>query len=214
MLAQRDDIRNYNLERERQMLELSEGQQTQLREQWNSQVAQAEEQGRASFTDISSRSEQAIYKELGKWTPFGKDNAAANQDLHQDVVEGAFRFVLKDEKYAKMYTDMEEMFAQAPIDRLHGEAYKADEQEREARKLGAQLSSRIGQVIKAKVQRMNSVFADAQKWREQERKKVPTRNEIPGRTTTTAQSRNGSALNSEGKLSQDYLDSVAQSLGV
>lgn len=213
VLIQNDELRNFNLERELKLSSLDQKQQDFERQQWSSKVEAAQTEGTQSFSNLTKQYEATNYRELAKWTPFGKENTAANQRLYRNFVEGAFSELLQDKTFGEMYADAERMLAEAPLKRLHGQAYEADTDERNARKLAFQFNARLGQVVGERVKEMSSIFSDAFKWRESQRKDVTERKEIPGQgLVSTPNGAKVSALNAQGKISDEFIDHIVAGL--
>lgn len=210
LLLQTEGVRNYNLEREAKLAQLDETQQKHARTEWDTKVQVAQTAGLESMRSLSQQYEQAHFRELDKWKPYG-DDAEGNTEFHREVVEGAFAKILRDEKFARMYDDAQQMIREAPLLRLQGQGYKADDNERKARQYAMQFNTRLGQIMKARIEKHNSIFADALKWRESQRQQVPSRTEI-SRSTQISSDRAGKTLTKDGRLSQDYLEEIAASV--
>ena len=223
LLLQPEGLRNFNLERELKLSQMNEQQQAFERQQWDTKVAEAETAGQTAVRSLSEQHEQAHYKELEKWKPFG-ENAEANQRLYRDVVEGAFSELLQDQKFAKMREDATRMLREAPLLKLHGQAFKANEFERQARGMAAQLNTRLGQILVERIKGETGyakVFSDALKWREYQRQQVPQRTEIPGSNASAVTGQNSAQKPPVRQPNGDwnpkyleYLEGVMQQRGV
>jgi hypothetical protein len=62
------------------------------------------------------------------------------------VMEGAMANVLRDQKFAQMYTDAEQLLKNAPLRALQGERIAASQDERRGRALAMQFNARLRQV--------------------------------------------------------------------
>lgn len=204
LLLQPDTIRNFNLEREAKLREMDATQRQQAEASWNHQLQQAQTQGRNAVDALTDQYEKKHYSELGKWAPFGPDQSDLNQDLHRDIVEGAFSKLLEDQKFSQMFDDINRMMREAPLRRLHKEALAADQDERKARQLAMQFNARLGQLISTRVKAYNRVFENDRKWREYERSTAPTRTEIPGQSTQAGSNGRVRTLNERGEISDEY----------
>lgn len=211
LMLQDAPVRDFHLNREMKLADLDSRTQQAERQQWAQQQSTAKAQGEQAFTEMSEQYEQAHYAQLAKWSPFGPEDAPGNQQLYQSVMEGAFSELLNDSKFAKMYKDVNDAIKKAPGRRLENEGYAADQDERAARLQAAQMNARLGQMIKARVEKLDSVFRDARAYREQQRQNAPQRTEFAG----SAQVANGnrpSALDKDGRVSADYKRRLAESL--
>lgn len=213
LLLQPDEVRNYNLEREAKLQTLTETQAQQAREQWESRVQSAQQQGFDEAKAYGDQLEKRIYDELGKWTPYGEDRAA-NTRVHKEIVEGAMAELLGDQKFAQMYRDADAMIRQAPLLRLHGQGFKADDDQRKGRQMAAQLSVKLGQIITARVKERASIYSDALKWREHQRQSVPNRTEIPGNNAAAAIGSSGKGVPAlkNGRIAPEFLEELAASV--
>lgn len=184
LLLQPEEVRNFNLEREKKLADMDARQEAQARADWDSKVQAAQSSGYEAIQRISQQHEQRHYAELAKWKPFG-ENASANESLHRDVLEGAYSTILQQPEYLKMQEDAQRMLREAPLLKLQGETYKAAEYERQAGLLAARFNVRLGQVLTERIKGENGyarVFDDARKWREQQRQGLSSRTEVPGQT--------------------------------
>lgn len=221
LLLQPDALRNFNLERELKLSQMNEQQQIFERQQWDAKVQEAETAAQTAVQQLSQQHEQRHYQELAKWKPFG-ENAEANQRLYRDVVEGAFAELLTDQKFSKMREDATRMLMEAPLLKLHGQTFKANENERQARGMAAQLNTRLGQILAERIKGENGyakVFSDALKWRDQQRQQVPQRTEIPGSNALNAMngnSQNGKPANirgADGEYTPEYMAFLMSKMG-
>lgn len=205
-----DAARNHFLEREAKLDRLDATQRQQAEQQWHSQVEQAKQAGRTAVESLSGQFEQAHYQQLAKWQPFGPESQAENKSIYDDVVNGALNELLSDQKFAQMYQDAAKMLRDAPLRRLHNEGLAAGQDEIKARQMAMQFNARLGQVIKARVERLDSVFRDARAFREQQRQAAPQRTEISGQSAQIANGKGVAALDSRGQISAQYLDDLAR----
>lgn len=219
LLQQTEGVRNYNLQREADYRNLTAGQEKQARQAWDQQVKQAETAGQELINTLSQQFEKAHFAQLNKWQPLGPEAKEHNQLLYSIVVEGAFAQMMKDQQYAQMYQDCLGRLKNAPMKRLHNEGYAADADEREGRALAARFNTRLGQVMKDLIKNpeygLDNVFRDARQWREHQRQQVPNRREIPGAGMSTSNGtgqKQGSALNENGMLSDDFMAGLKNKL--
>lgn len=211
--------REYALQQQFKINQLEGHAKARAKADWDGQVAQAKQAGESLVQNLSDQFEKAHYAQLNKWQPLGPDNAEANNLLYSVVLEGAFAQLMKEESYSKMFTDCLGYLNNAPMRRLHNEAYAADSDEREGRALATRFNTRLGQVmkdlIKNPVYGLDTVFRDARQWREHQRQQAPDRKEIPG---TGAQipanngGKKGSALDENGRLSDGFMRGIKQRL--
>lgn len=203
--------RNHFIERENKLDQLDATQRQQAEQQWKTQVETAQNAGREAVQTLSTQYETAHYRELGKWQPFGPDAKEDNEQMYGSVVEGAFAEILKDKQFAQMYQDAQELLVNAPIRRLAGDKLAADADERKARHYAAQFNTKLGQILSARVKKLDSVFKDARAYRELQRNNSTGRTEISG---NSLQASNGgpSRLTSDGKLNPAYIDGLASLL--
>ena len=204
------EVRDWNLERERQMQEMTTTQRQQAEQAWNRQVDSAKREAFESVNKISSQYEQAHYAQLAKWNPFGPEQGESNERLYGSMVEGAMAQLLKDQKFAQMYQDANRLLQEAPMQRLRNEAMAATAGEREARRLASQFNTRLGQILKTQVKEMDSVFRDARAFREQQRQNTPNRTEISGISTQVSNGNGVKALDSKGRMTDAYIQELAQ----
>lgn len=206
-----ESARNHFLEREHRLDQLDATQRQQAEQQWNQQVTQAQSAGREAVQALSTQYETAHYRELGKWQPFGPDAKEDNEQIYGSVVEGAFAEILRDKQYAQMYQDAQELLVNAPLRRLAGEKLAADADERKARQYAAQFNTRLGQVMAARVKKLDGVFKDARAYRELQRNNSTGRTEISG-NSLQASAGGPSTLTADGKLNPAYIDNLANLL--
>lgn len=212
LLLQPESIRDFNLEREAKLRQMDATQRQQAEASWKYQTQQAEAQGRQAFDTLTDQYETKHYQELGKWAPFGPDQSNLNQNLHSDIVEGAYAELLKDQKYRAMHDDIQRMLNEAPLRRLQKEILVADQDERKARQLAMQFNARLGQVISARVKAYNGVFEDARKWREHQRSTAPHRTEIAGQSAKVDSNGRVRTLNERGEISDEYTAELTRSI--
>lgn len=210
--AQSDEVRDYNLERELKLFALDERTAETERKAWDAQVSGARDAGRQAARSLSDQYEKGHYQQLEKWKPYG-DDTARNQRLYGDIIEGAFAELLKVEEYAKYYDDAHQGLHDAPLLKLHGEEFKAAQNERDARAMALKFNSRLGQLIKERVQERAAEHSDALKWRELQRQKEP-RKEVDGQGTPLTGGGPGKVktLTADGKISDEYVESLIRSL--
>ncbi len=211
LMLQDEAVRDFHLNREMKLAELDSRTQAAERQHWAQAQSAARLQGEQAFTQLSTQFEQAHYAQLNKWSPFGAEDAQGNQQLYQSVMEGAFSELLNDPKFANMYKDVNDALTKAPLRRLANEGFAADQDERTARAQAAQMNVRLGQIIKARVDKLDSVFRDARAYREQQRQNAPQRTEFAG-SAQVASGNRPSALDKDGRVSADYKRQLAEKL--
>ena len=207
-----DNARNFFLNQQAQLEQLSNTQRQQAEAQWKQQVETARTSGQQAIQSLSEQFEKAHYAQLDKWSPFGPEDKSGNQQLYSSVVEGAFSELMQDQKFAQMYKDTHEMLSKAPERRLYNEGYAADADERTARANAAQFNVKLGQLIKARVEKLDSVFRDARAFREQQRQNAPNRTEFAGMSAQVNSGKGPAALDSKGKISEAYKQDLASRL--
>lgn len=192
-----------------------EGAQRQQAEaQWTQKVESAREQGQQSLQSLGEQYEKAHYSQLAKWSPFGPEDAAGNSQIYDSVVQGAFKELLSDTKFAQMRDDAVKMLSNAPIRRLQNEGMYADQDERQARQMAAQFNAKLGHLIKARVDKLDSVFRDARAYRETQRQNAPNRTEIPGQSTQISNGNGVKPLDNKGRISDQYIQDLTQRLNL
>ncbi len=210
-----ETARNHFLEREAKLDQLDAIQRQQAEQAWQGQVQQARAAGQQSIESLGRQYEQAHYQQLAKWSPFGAENDADNQALYGDIVNGALNDLLNDPKFAQMYVDANKMLSEAPYRRLMNEGLAAGQDEIKARQLATQFNARLGQVLKARVEKLDSVFRDARAYRAQQQQSAPQRTEIKGTSAQPTSSGIGvNALKSNGQVDPAYLDRLARTYGL
>lgn len=200
------------LKRIEQLNQLTAGQRQQAEAAWRYQVDQAKQQGEASITTLSDQYEQAHFAQLNKWQPFGPDNSAQNQSIYKMVVEGAFADLLADQKWSQMYHDTLSMLRNAPLRRLHNEGMAAGQDEQRARGMAAQFNTRLGQLMKDRIQMLDSVFRDARAYRETQRQAAPQRREIAGMSATNNGAGGPPPVTKDGKTNPEWWAQVMSQL--
>ncbi len=211
LLLQNDDVRNYNLDREAKLMQLSDAEAAKERTAWEGSVKAAQLEGVQSVQNLSKQYEEAHFRELNKWKPYGSDEEA-NTEFRREVVEGAFAKILGDQKFAQMYTDVQKALEQAPMMRLRGETLRADQMERMARQQAMQFNTRLGQLMKARIDKHNALLGKARQYDDQQRQSVPRRTEISRNSNNVTGGGQKGTLDSNGRLSQQYLDDIANSI--
>lgn len=209
---QPEDVRNFILEREAKFAQMDAQQQQQAREQWQQQVTQARQQGESAVTELHQQYEQANLDILRKWQPYGPDGKDANERVYAEMVEGAMAELLRDPQWARMYQDIQARLVQAPMRRLNREGMAAEADERQARQDAARLNVRLGQLLRERVKERADIYADARKWREQQRSQIPQRTEIGGPATQAGQS-SGVPYTKNGRINPDYIQELASRYG-
>ena len=209
-----ETARNHFLEREAKLDQLDAQQRQQAEQQWQQQVETARYSGMQAVEQLSQQFEQAHYQQLAKWSPFGTEDQASNQALYSSIVEGAFAQLLSDPKFAQLHADSVNLLRNAPLRTLYGEGMAAQQDAIKARQNAAQFNARLGQVIKAQVQKLDAVFRDARAYREIQRQAAPQRTEIPGQSTQINSNIRSKALNANGKISNEYLENLARQISL
>jgi hypothetical protein len=213
LLQQPEEARNFNLERELKLSQLDATQRQQAQQQYQQQYSQAQQQGQQAVIELHQQYEQANFQILSKWQAHGPENAAANQRLHREVMEGAMAELLSDKQYAQMYQDSQALLAQAPLRRLQRDAMAAEQDERQARQMAARVNTRLGQLIRQRVQEREAVYSKARQWDEYQRSQIQPRTEVSGASSQAASSNGISRLDEKGRLSSAYLEDVSRRYG-
>lgn len=213
LMLQSDEVRNYHLEREMRMQQLDQAQRTQAEQQYQQQYEQAQTGGQQAVMNLTQQYEQAHLAQLAKWQPYGpgEENAARNQMVYGEVLEGAMAQVLGDPKFAQLYRDAAQLVANAPMRRLQGERLAADQDERRGRQMAAQFNAKLGQILRERVQERNEVFKGYRAYLQMSGQ-TPARKEISGSTMTTGTTRG--ALGPDGKASPEFLAQLAQQISL
>lgn len=211
LLLQNDEVRNYHLDREGKLMQLSDAEAAKERTAYENSVKAAQLEGVRSVQDLSKQYEEAHFRELNKWKPYGNDEEA-NTEFRREVVEGAFAKILGDQKFAQMYTDVQKALEQAPMMRLRGETLRADQMERMARQQAMQFNTRLGQLMKARIDRHNALLGKARSYDDQQRQNIPRRTEISRNSNDVKTGNRSSTLDSNGRLSASYLEDIANSI--
>lgn len=211
LMLQSEEVRNYHLEREMRMQQLDQAQRQQAEQQYQQQYQQAQVSGYQAVTSLTQQYEQAQLAQLAKWQPYGpgEENAARNQMVYGEVLEGAMAQVLGDVKFAQMYKDAADLIANAPMRRLQGERLAADQDERKGRQMAAQFNAKVGQVLRERVRERNEVYKGYRAYLQMSGQ-TPARREISGSTMATGSSKG--ALGPDGKASREFLESLAQQI--
>lgn len=189
--------------------QLDATQRQQIEQQRAVQVNAAYEAGQKAVKELGEQCTNAHLAQFRKWSPFGPENAADNEQLYASVMQGAFADLLADQKWAQMHADATAMIEKAPLRRLNNEVFAADNDERRARGMVAQLNTRLGQLIKERVTKLDSVFRDARAYREQQRSQAPNRTEFSGQSTQV-QSNKVNSLDKNGRISDRYVSDLTQ----
>lgn len=212
LLQQPEEVRNFNLERELKLSRLDASDRARAQEQYQQQYQTAQQQGRQAVVELTNQYEQANLQILSKWQPYGPENAAANQRLYGEVVEGAMAELLRDKQYAQMYQDSQALLENAPLRRLQRDAMNAARDEQQARQFAARVNTRLGQLIRERVKEREAVYSDARKWREHQQSQTQSRTEIGGPSSQATGARGVPTLKN-GRVSPDYLEEVARQYG-
>lgn len=208
LLLQTEEVRNYHLEREMRMQQLDMAQRQQVEQQYQAAFQQAQQTGYQQVVGLTQQYEKAHYDQLAKWQPYGpgEENSAKNQTVYGMVMEGAMANVLRDQKFAQMYTDAEQLLKNAPLRALQGERIAASQDERRGRALAMQFNARLGQVLREQVRELNEVYKGYRAY-QQMSGQMPNRREIPGSTVSSGSNRG--ALGPDGKASNEFLEQLA-----
>ncbi len=193
---------------------LDSAQRQQAQQHWQQQVQGAQQQGQQALQSLGEQYEKAHYAQLAKWSPFGPEDAAGNTQIYDAVVQGAFKELLGDAKFAQMREDAVNLISNAPMRRLRNEGMYADGDERQARQLAGQFNAKLGQLIKTRVEKLNSVFRDARAFREHQRQNAPNRTEIPGQSAQIGNGNGVKALDNKGRISDQYIDDLTSRLNL
>lgn len=208
-----DETLKMMLSTQKELSELKGARKEQAEKEWRTAVQQAQAAGQQAVETLSEQFEQAHYKQLAKWQPFGP-NDPQNQFLYRSILEGAHRMLLDEPQFRQMFQDAVDKLQQAPLKRLRNDHLAADAEEREARALAARYNARLGQTMKGMVQKLDSVFKDARAYREEQRQSIPERREIPGQSSTAANGHKGSALDENGRISASFMSNIKRNLGI
>lgn len=211
LMLQSEEVRNYNLERERKLQELDATQRKAAETNHQQQIQTAQAEGQKLVQGVNDQYEKAHFEQLAKWQPYGPEAKSQNERVYSEIVEGAYAEILKDQKFAQMYTDAQRLLAEAPMRRMRGESLAAAQDERKGRQIAAQFNARFGQIIKDRVKERDSVYRDARAWREHQRQFVSNRTEISGNGASPS-SGGLSALGPDGKANPAFLERLAQSI--
>lgn len=208
LLLQTEEVRNYHLEREMRMQQLDMAQRQQVEQQYQAAFQQAQQTGYQQVVGLTQQYEKAHYDQLAKWQPYGpgEENLTKNQAVYGMVMEGAMANVLRDQKFAQMYTDAEQLLKNAPLRALQGERIAASQDERRGRALAMQFNARLGQVLREQVRELNEVYKGYRAY-QQMSGQMPNRREIPGSTVSSGSNRG--ALGPDGKASNEFLEQLA-----
>jgi len=212
LLQQPEEVRNFNLERELKLSRLDASDRARAQEQYQQQYQSAQQQGRQAVVELTNQYEQANLQILSKWQPYGPENAAANQRLYGEVVEGAMAELLRDKQYAQMYQDSQTLLENAPLRRLQRDAMNAARDEQQARHYAARVNTRLGQLIRERVKEREAVYSDARKWREHQQSQTQSRTEIGGPSSQATGVRGVPTLK-DGRINPAYLEEVSRQYG-
>lgn len=201
-----DESLLYNLEREAKLNQLDSSQRQHAERQWREQSQAAQQQGQEAVDNLSGQYAQAHFTELSKWKPLGPDNEQGNQTIYNMAWQGALSDLLADPKFAQMHKDTGELLKGAPLRRLQNESFAADQDERKARQMAAQLNTRVGQLLRERVKLLDSVFRDARAYRESQRSEIPQRTEISGLSSTAGANGEPPRLTKDNKVNPSWTD--------
>lgn len=205
------ESRDALLARDQKLLNIENAQRQAQEQQVQQQYQSAVQQGQQQAQQLLTSFEQAHYAQLQKWSPYGPDQSDQNNQEYTSIVEGAFAQILKDEKFARMYQDANDLLRNAPIKAMRGEQFAAQQDERKARGLAAQVNTRLGQLIRDSVKAKDQIFRDARAWREYQRSLSPQRTEIPGRIAGgNFDGNRANALDGQGRMTSDYIASLSR----
>lgn len=207
-----DETLLYNLNREAKLQQLDGTQRQQAEQQWREKSQEAQRQGQELVNSLAAQHEQALYTKLEKWKPLGPDNEPQNQVIHKMAWQGALADLLADPKFAQMHADAGELLRNAPLRRLQNESFAADQDERKARQYAAQMSTRLGQVLRERVQLLDGVFRDARAYRETQRSEIPQRTEISGMSSTAGANGGPPMLTKDGKVNPAWAETMTARL--
>ena len=201
------------LDAQKELGELKGAQKERAEKEWRQALQHAESAGQQSVESLTNQYEEAHYKELSKWQPFGPSDPQ-NQFLYRAVLEGAHATLLEDKQWRGMYEQATRNLQNAPLRRMQNDQLGADADERDARGLAARYNTRLGQVMKGFIRSIDSVFRDARAYREGQRKDIPSRTEIPGKSATVTSSNGVQRLTTDGKVSDAYMDDLMSRHGI
>lgn len=207
-----DETLLYNLNREAKLQELDGTQRQHAEQQWREKSQEAQRQGRELVNSLAGQHEQALYAKLEKWKPLGPDNEPQNQVIHKMAWQGALADLLADPKFAQMHADAGELLRNAPLRRMRNESFAADQDERKARQYAAQMSTRLGQILRERVQLLDGVFRDARAYRETQRSEIPQRTEISGMSSTAGANGGPPMLTKDGKVNPAWAETMTARL--
>jgi len=209
-----DESLLFNLNTHKELGELKGTQREQAERQWREQSQAAQQQGHEAVTKLADQYTQAHYKEMSKWKPLGPDNEPSNQMIYKMAFQGALDDLLSDPKFAQMHNDAYQMLSNAPMRRSRNESLAADQDERKARQMAAQVNTRLGQVLRERVKLLDSVFRDARAYRESQRSEIPQRTEISGMSSQAGSNGAPPTLTKDGKTNPAWLDHIVSRLPV
>lgn len=138
------------LEQQKGINELWAQQRAKSDAQWQASVKAAQDEGLGQLQRLSDMYANAHFAQLAKWKPTADE--AANQEIRVMAYASALMQLLHDPAYAQMRTQIEILTAAAPMLRLKGQGFQADIDERDARSMATRVSTRLGQLVKARVQ--------------------------------------------------------------
>lgn len=207
-----DESLLYNLGREAKLQQLDTAQRQQAERQWREQSQAAQKQGYEAATQLGEQFTKEHFSRLSKWQPLGPDNEPQNQTIYKMAFEGAQADLLSDPKFSQMYQDAYRLLTEAPMRRMRNESLAADQDERKARQMAAQINTRLGQMLRERVKLLDGVFRDARAYRESQRSNIPQRTEIPGTSSTVGAKGAPPTLTTDGKVNPSWLDNMISSL--
>lgn len=207
-----DESLLYNLGREAKLQQLDTAQRQQAERQWREQSQAAQKQGYEAAIQLGEQFTKAHFNEMSKWKPLGPDNESSNQIIYNMVLEGAQASLLSDPKFGQMYQDAYRLLTEAPTRRMRNETLAADQDERKARQMAAQINTRQGQMIRERVKLLDSVFKDARAYRESQRSEIPQRTEISGMSTKAGANGAPPTLTKDGKVNPSWIENMISNL--
>lgn len=207
-----DESLLFNLQTHKELADLKGSQRSQAEQAWRGKYQEAQVKGQEETNNLANQFTQAHFKELSKWKPLGPDDESGNQTIYKMAFQGALDDLLSDPKFAQMHGDAFQMMAGAPVRRLRNESLAADQDERKARQLAAQVNTRLGQLLRDRVKLLDSVFRDARAFRESQRSNIPQRTEISGMSSATGSNGAPPTLTKDGKTNPAWLDHLVSRL--
>lgn len=202
-------MRNQMLTEKKELAEMRAFQQQQMEQARQAQYQEAWDTGQKQRDELVNQMETAHLNVLSKWQPFGPDASEQNQFLYESLMEGAMRSVLQDPKFATMYSDFNNLLAQAPLKALEGNKMAANQMAQQARGLAAQFNAQYARVLQTRVAALDPVFR-GYRGSQSTQSAQPARKEIRGSVISDGQKVN--ARGPDGKATDDFLKTLAATI--